>query len=80
MASKALILAGVIEAILLMGTAIFLLQPGWLFRLKEQKLRSGGLMMGWGMLCLTFCWSFIFGVMLFLHDFKINIAFFMKHL
>ncbi len=62
-----------IESVLVFMTAFFLVQPDVLFRLASQKIRTVVRWSGMLLLCLTFCWSVIVGIILSLNGLSLKI-------
>jgi integral membrane sensor domain MASE1 len=62
-----------IELAFIVVTVVFLIQPKVLFKSESSRLRS---IANWGgmiLLCLTFCWSVIVGIVLSHHGIIIGI-------
>mgnify|MGYP000983209509 CR=1 FL=1 len=61
---KQLIILLIIEALLLMGAALLMWQPGFVFGERSPAVRSLYKYLGVALTCLVFCWSFIVGSVL----------------
>ncbi|MCM2324189.1 MAG: hypothetical protein NDJ90_13095 [Oligoflexia bacterium] len=55
------IAAFLIEVFLILLTLLLLLQPAWIFRTQSDRGRVFTTLSGWVFLCVTFCWSVVFG-------------------
>lgn len=66
--SKQLAISILIEGCLLFSTLLLLIQPRLFFNLESEKTRQVLTMSGLFLLCITFCWSVIFGCVLALHQ------------
>lgn len=58
---KQLIFAGFLEVVFILITSLFLVQPESMFKQMSVQVRARYSFVGWGMLCMTFVWSVIFG-------------------
>lgn len=69
--TEQVILAKAIEIILMVMTSILLIQPKVIFRVSKPRpvFTWGGMLL----LCITFCWSVVFGAILFMNDLTIKI-------
>jgi hypothetical protein len=56
-----------IEVALIVLSSVFLVQPEMLFRGRSDRMRAVVSWAGFLALCVTFCWSVIFGCLLTLH-------------
>lgn len=65
---KPVILAFIIESFLVMVTVALLVQPESVFRGQTERIRSALRAGGYVFLCLTFCWSVVFGAVLTLNS------------
>ena len=64
---KQLVAGLMIEFGLMLSTLFFLIQPNFIFKRIHERTRIALTMSGLIMLCVTFCWSVIFGCILTLH-------------
>jgi integral membrane sensor domain MASE1 len=62
-----------VEIILIVFTTILMAQPKKVFPSKSEKLRSFAHWVGMLLLCLTFCWSIVLGIVLATNDMIISI-------
>lgn len=67
------IVAKWVEIILVLLTSVFLVQPSMVFPNVSQKARQIATLLGVIFLCATFCWSVVFGAILFLNDMTLRI-------
>lgn len=65
--------AFLIEALLVGSTLFLLLQPEGLFRSRSDRMRYITRGFGMAFLCLTFCWSVVFGCVLAFQQFSVRI-------
>jgi hypothetical protein len=68
-----LLFALLVEAALITLTMILLLQPRPFFTPAADRSRNLATMSGLFVLCITFCWSVIFGCVLALHQLTFRI-------
>lgn len=61
-----------IESALIVLTTFLLTQPEVVFRGVSARLRSATTFAGLITLCVTFCWSVIFGCILTIHQFSLR--------
>lgn len=74
MITNPLIIAGGVELGLVLFTMILLLQPKFIFReVGHSRTKSVSTWSGMVLLCMTFCWSVIFGAVLFLNHLVIRL-------
>lgn len=62
-----LAVAFAIESALIVLTVFFLLQPEFAFRNVQPSVKTAFTMGGYTLLCITFCWSVVFGCLKALH-------------
>ncbi len=67
MLPRQVIAAALIESALVVTTVLFLVQPKLLFWSDSVRVRALATFGGWMLLSVTFCWSFVFGVVLTLN-------------
>ena len=65
--------AKLVEVILIVVTSTLLSQPRLLFPAGAARLRIAATWSGWMLLCLTFCWSVILGIVLTLHGITVQL-------
>jgi hypothetical protein len=70
---KQVIFALLIQCALIVMTTTLLAQPRIIFSDQSNKVRSIARGGGWVLLCITFCWSVVFGVILSLNAITIRI-------
>jgi heme/copper-type cytochrome/quinol oxidase subunit 4 len=63
-----------IEAALILATLNFLVQPHFFFPFRSRSARAVGTWSGMLLLCITFCWSVIFGCMWAIVKLNVNHA------
>ncbi len=62
-----------IESALVISSLILLVQPRFVFRLQTPRSKYVATYSGMVILCLTFCWSVIFGCFLALQDLTVRL-------
>ena len=71
--SSILILAVFLECLLILMTAVLIVQPQAIFRTASPRIQSIAFGAGMVSLCLTFCWSVVLGILLNLNGITIKI-------
>lgn len=70
---KQVIFALIIECLMIILTTVFLAQPQTIFNNQSERAKSIVRIGGFFLLCLTFCWSVVFGTVLALNSIFIRV-------
>jgi hypothetical protein len=70
---KQVMLAFMVEFFMILMTTVLLLQPRSIFGAITPRMSSAAMGSGLILLCLTFCWSVIFGAVLALNQMTLRI-------
>ncbi|HLD99413.1 MAG TPA: hypothetical protein VJB59_04100 [Bdellovibrionota bacterium] len=65
--------AMLIEVLMIGVTSLLLIQPVGIFGIGPSRIKAVSTWGGMVMLCVTFCWSVIFGCVLFLNSMTLKI-------
>lgn len=61
-----------VELGLISFTSLVLTQPNFLIQVESKRGRSATAVIGGFFLCVTFCWSVVLGIVLYIHDIVIQ--------
>ena len=71
--SQQLVVSFLFECLLVFFTILLLVQPRLIFRPKSDQPSSFLTMSGLFLLCITFCWSVVFGCVVAIHQLTFRI-------